>query len=113
MQAGTQIAMRSCSRRGFFQKGRAALFFSFFKYTWFVVIIFLLLVPFSLRDPVDQGLGLAGGCHAVARGALGGGTLVFLGACSVLLEEEEKMHHFTGRTAPEKQCTASGVLMTT
>ena len=43
--------------------------------------------PLLLRDPVDQGQGLAGRGHAVAGGALGGRAVVHLAAAPVLLEE--------------------------
>lgn len=62
MQAGTEFAMKSCSRLGF-ARGRAA----------------------SLRDPVDQGQSLAGRGHAFAGGTLGGCSLIILDASPVLL----------------------------
>lgn len=62
MQAGTEFAMESCSRLGF-ARGRAV----------------------SLRDPIDQGQGLAGRGHAFAGGTLGGCSLRHLGAGPVLL----------------------------
>lgn len=62
MQAGTEFAMESCSRLGF-ARGRAV----------------------SLRDPVDQGQGLAGRGHAFAGGTLGGRLLILSGAGPVLL----------------------------
>lgn len=66
MQAGTEFAMESCSRLGF-ERGRAA----------------------SLRDPVDQGQGLAGRGHAFAGGTLRGCSLGHLGAGPVLLEMQK------------------------
>lgn len=62
MQAGTEFAMESCSRLGF-AKGGAV----------------------SLRNPIDQGQGLAGRGHAFAGGTLGGRSLRHLGAGPVLL----------------------------
>lgn len=62
MQAGTEFAMESCSRLGF-ARGEAV----------------------SLRDPVDQGQGLAGRGHAFAGGTLGGRSLRHRGAGPVLL----------------------------
>lgn len=62
MQAGTEFAMESCSRLGF-ARGTAG----------------------SLRDPVDQGQGLAGRGHAFAGGTLGGRSLRLWGAGPVLL----------------------------
>lgn len=62
MQAGTEFAMESCSRLGF-ARGMAG----------------------SLRDPVDQGQGLAGRGHAFAGGTLGWRSLRFRGAGPILL----------------------------
>lgn len=61
MQAGTEFAMESCSRLGF-ARGRAV----------------------SLRDPVDQGQGLAGRARAFG-GTHGGRSLILCVAGPVLL----------------------------
>lgn len=67
MQAGTEFAVESCSRLGF-ARGRAA----------------------SLRDPVDQGQGLAGRGHALAGGTRRGRSLRHLGAGPVLLGDTKR-----------------------
>lgn len=84
MQAGTQIAMRSCSRCGFFQKGRAALFFSIFKYTWFCGYYFVLLsVGQAAVSVYETPLTKALVSPAVATPLLGEGPLA--GPCSSFL----------------------------
>lgn len=68
MQAGTEFAMESCSRRGF---ARAA--------------------TVSLRDPVDQGNSLAGRGHVFAGRTLGGRSLIHLGAGPIFLWVKKKV----------------------